>query len=752
VLRFESQALTDRWQQIVDAGASWDYEDYKPHVTISFDAPDIDVDSIEPYAGELVFGPEIFAELKEDWKDTITEKHTPGGHEHDQQSHAGSGGGSEKDDEGRGEGEGKTPEPSAEAMAVGGDEWNKQTAERLEKEYVEAEPALKKIVSDALNKDAQVEEPPEAPDPDSAPFVPDEWASMSEDQQEYVFTDWKAHTQDSYYQSEVESWQENSATDDAGNQLEYEFGQGENTEWAESAISDFIDDNEGIPFTKEQLFAALLVTYEGSGYNDFHKGLEISFDDSKLKPEGFDDAPTLPGIEPQKPEDFLTKEMREGLTKELSKAFAKEGESVLDKLEPPDYLNESVAEYQEQSWSEMSDKEKFAFAEAHSDVIKNLQQEYDDYFGDKPGTGATGTFYMPNKLDPMQEGNSSSDYTATQKVARYLSVERAAQVMVERGAYDSVEKARGDATRMDNMLWNGWKGSSTSIEGQLLQRATADELGGRLNPAMVTLNPTGVPGYAPNAAPGKAYDAVKAYVRGKWETSQFMLKKAGLETVEVYRAINIPDSVKPTITNIIPEPDTGGIAPGAAVRTVKTFDTIAEAERYTEDQAAKYGKDYSGFVDKFHNVYQAHSTNNFPDREKAEAFVQKYTTDPNNPEQHRETVGTPPEDLGGGYTHMTHFERLPDMHIDRNGAASATTNRTVANAWDGNAGRVVLRASVPRTAVVSVPAYGINVQGEHEVVIAGTAWKGWDAWAGTAPEFDRIKIGHQVVGDPRAEA
>jgi hypothetical protein len=51
-----------------------------------------------------------------------------------------------------------------------------------------------------------------------------------------------------------------------------------------------------------------------------------------------------------------------------------------------------------------------------------------------------------------------------------------------------------------------------------------------------------------------------------------------------------------------------------------------------------------------------------------------------------------------------------------------------------------------------VPAYGINVQGEHEVVIAGTAWKGWDAWAGTAPEFDRIKIGHQVVGDPRAEA
>ncbi|HMF29120.1 MAG TPA: hypothetical protein VKE42_10140, partial [Candidatus Cybelea sp.] len=58
------------------------------------------------------------------------------------------------------------------------------------------------------------------------------------------------------------------------------------------------------------------------------------------------------------------------------------------------------------------------------------------------------------------------------------------------------------------------------------------------------------------------------------------------------------------------------------------------------------------------------------------------------------------------------------------------------NGWGSDQNRVVLRAEVPRTAAISVPAYGVNVHGEHEVVVAGTAWKGWDAWQGTAPTFD----------------
>jgi hypothetical protein len=53
---------------------------------------------------------------------------------------------------------------------------------------------------------------------------------------------------------------------------------------------------------------------------------------------------------------------------------------------------------------------------------------------------------------------------------------------------------------------------------------------------------------------------------------------------------------------------------------------------------------------------------------------------------------------------------------------------------------MVMRAEVPRTAVLSVPAYGVNVHSEHEVVVAGTAWRGWDAWSGKAPTFRDVPM------------
>jgi HK97 family phage prohead protease len=73
VLRFESPELADRWQQFRDIGASWDWPGYKPHVTITYAGGDVDLDGIEPYQGELRFGPERFAELDENWTDKVIE-------------------------------------------------------------------------------------------------------------------------------------------------------------------------------------------------------------------------------------------------------------------------------------------------------------------------------------------------------------------------------------------------------------------------------------------------------------------------------------------------------------------------------------------------------------------------------------------------------------------------------------------------------------------------------------------------------
>ena len=67
VLHFVSPELEGRWQMARDAGATWEFNGYRPHVTISYDADGIDPDQIEPFNGDLVFGPEIHEPLNTSW-------------------------------------------------------------------------------------------------------------------------------------------------------------------------------------------------------------------------------------------------------------------------------------------------------------------------------------------------------------------------------------------------------------------------------------------------------------------------------------------------------------------------------------------------------------------------------------------------------------------------------------------------------------------------------------------------------------
>lgn len=62
-LHFGSSRLSWRNREIIEAGASWDFEDYSPHITINYDSS-VDVSKVVPYRGKIVLGPEIFEELK----------------------------------------------------------------------------------------------------------------------------------------------------------------------------------------------------------------------------------------------------------------------------------------------------------------------------------------------------------------------------------------------------------------------------------------------------------------------------------------------------------------------------------------------------------------------------------------------------------------------------------------------------------------------------------------------------------------
>lgn len=72
-LIFQSGELQFRHREMRDAGASWDYPSFLPHVTLTYDPGDLDLSSVAPYQGRLVFGPEHFELIQSDWHEGVTE-------------------------------------------------------------------------------------------------------------------------------------------------------------------------------------------------------------------------------------------------------------------------------------------------------------------------------------------------------------------------------------------------------------------------------------------------------------------------------------------------------------------------------------------------------------------------------------------------------------------------------------------------------------------------------------------------------
>jgi hypothetical protein len=77
VLKFESAPLQQRWKQYRDAGASWDYDSYQPHITITYDGEGVDLSKVKPYTGAIVLGPETTEPLNTDAATELREIEEP---------------------------------------------------------------------------------------------------------------------------------------------------------------------------------------------------------------------------------------------------------------------------------------------------------------------------------------------------------------------------------------------------------------------------------------------------------------------------------------------------------------------------------------------------------------------------------------------------------------------------------------------------------------------------------------------------
>jgi hypothetical protein len=74
VLLFASSELKWRHDWLEEIGCSWDWPDYTPHITVSQSIGNMDLSTLEAYQGPIHLGPEIFAPVKENWREGVVEK------------------------------------------------------------------------------------------------------------------------------------------------------------------------------------------------------------------------------------------------------------------------------------------------------------------------------------------------------------------------------------------------------------------------------------------------------------------------------------------------------------------------------------------------------------------------------------------------------------------------------------------------------------------------------------------------------
>lgn len=596
-------------------------------------------------------------------------------------------------------------ELNPEVINVGGDEWNKSTAIRLETEYQNSRSELEQIEQATLGDDVDTENSDEDEDTlhENAPYVPEDWDMMTEAMKDDAFDKFKSYSHDEFLDSEISNYYDEQADDDARVKVAEDFNDGSDTEWAEEVIADWREEQKvDVPYTDEQILKAIDLEHDPGNW-PHEKGTSISINNDALGPRpGFGPNQfNLPGIEP--PKEGLSDDQEVDLVDALEKAFDNQATKLGPNMDPPDYLSDNIEEYQDEYWSTMDDKDKWNWVKQHTSIIEDLEKEQEDYYNDH---GAKKDFEtldeLPTTYDPMQY-HDNSDYRKTQLLAHAMSIRRVKQLMERRGLGFGTS-TDAEIRRSDNVLWNGWKGASTSMEGQILQIAVSEELGGRFRlKGFRAFDPTQAKDYADrNYEKIGGFSGVKALVRAKWEVSQYLLEKAGISTVQVYRGIKLPKLAEWSRTSALTpaEKEKHPYAIGKLVH----HPVVLEGEKPQEAKPTEYY--------------------NTPD--EGDRLVR----------EHREEVVGRIETK----TVTQNWTKLPDLPIERNGAVSTSLNSSVSNGWGERDTRVVLRAEVPRTAVVSLPAYGQNYHKEREVIVAGTAWKNWDAWYGQAPEFDEVPM------------
>jgi len=196
-------------------------------------------------------------------------------------------------------------------------------------------------------------------------YTPDSWDQIDDHDQSQIESAWMRSTYDEFYDSEVQNWRDSGQ---ALYQAKESLAQGETAEhadWSKAALQtwrDGLDDEgAGIPYTNEQILAAIDIDYRDRHY-DGSADPDITINEDELKDTS---QPTLPGI-PEAP--VLTDETRDGIVDALTKGFNDQAEKDAEDADPPDGIGDSVSEHQSEYWESMDDDDRYRWADRNGEL------------------------------------------------------------------------------------------------------------------------------------------------------------------------------------------------------------------------------------------------------------------------------------------------------------------------------------------------------------------------------------------------
>lgn len=73
VLKIQSDQLQYEHMDFRSMGASWDFQEYTPHITITYSGSGLDVSAMQPFMGDIVLGPLRAKPLNPDWDGEVVE-------------------------------------------------------------------------------------------------------------------------------------------------------------------------------------------------------------------------------------------------------------------------------------------------------------------------------------------------------------------------------------------------------------------------------------------------------------------------------------------------------------------------------------------------------------------------------------------------------------------------------------------------------------------------------------------------------